>query len=244
MSVQTFVTTHDQDLVLKAEAEGRFADLNNVTYLFVGPRPVDRIPDDVDLIVSRVHTGNIEQFPQLYDFTGWWTVARHRLIRADKIMCIQYDMRPAGPTTEADVSDALDLNEMVAFTPGHRSASNWMLLIQGFEEAFSDGLADNDAVMPSDDFEEWPSTQGTAWRTESFYAFMNWVRPMLDCWANSVWAGHLAERSVKAWLTNTGRTEGYVHGAIHHEHRDCHGTCALMGGNTAVYAERATTFGR
>jgi hypothetical protein len=264
VTIQTFVTVHDQALIEECEADGRFAGLD-WTYLFVGPRSVDRIDRaHVPVVVAREHADNIEHWPHLYDFTGWWVLANHDLIQTDRVIFLQYDMRPSVPDLEEQVAAALDGPElgplppellgativkrpapaMAAFTCGHRSANNWMLLLDGFEQAFRTGLEARYAPMPPADFEEWPSTQGTAWRTADFRRFMAWVRPMLDVWAGNQWAGHLAERSVYAWLRHTGASWASLPGVIHHDHGDCHGTCARMAGDLATADARASTFGR
>lgn len=244
MTIQTFVTIHDQDLIEACEAEGRFAALGDVTYLFVGPRPVDRVPSDAKVVVCRDYFGNIEHFPTLYDFTGWWVLAFHGLITADRVILIQYDMRPTDTNLERDASEYLEGHDVAAFTAGHRSAHNWMLLLDGFERAFRAGLDNRLADMPPADFEEWPTTQGTAWRTAAFTEFMLWVRPMLGVWAEDVWAGHLAERSVYAWVRATNHRWAHMPGAIVHDHGDCHGTCARMAGDLVTADAKASTFGR
>lgn len=264
MTMQTFVTIHDQDLVLAIEADrGRFAGLDT-TYLFVGPRPVDRILHLGErLVVAREYPGNIERWPHLYDFTGWWVLADYGIIRSDTVLMLQYDMAAGVLDLEAQIAAALApppappvppellgasivlplAPSMVAFACGHRSAGNWMLMLDGFEPVFTAGLAARDAAPPPPDFEEWPTTQGTAWRTSAFVSFMRWVRPILDVWAPDMWAGHHAERSVYAWLRHTGRTWAHLPGVVLHEHRDCHGTCALMNGQADVHAQRAASFG-
>lgn len=240
MTLETLVTIHDQSLVDQCEAEARFVNVKPYRYLFVGPRPVDR-----DVIVARDHTPNFEHYPQFYDFTGWWAVARHGLATADRLICLQYDHVVPGPIDVA-VNDELDRHPMVAFVAGHRAAGNFMLNLGGFDDAYQAGLAVVGAPPMESwpDFNEWPSTQGTAWRTEAFCEFMEWVTPLFDLWHDNVWAGHLMERMPKAWLVATGQEPAYLHGAVIHEGRDCHGTCRLMAGDTAEYQRRAATFGR
>lgn len=243
MTTELLVTIHDQDLIL-GESAGRFAGIP-ATYLFVGPRPVDRIPDDVNVIVARDHSPNFEHHPQFYDFTGWWAAAHHGLLRGDRLLCLQYDHQvPADPRPQLD--PLLDVHPMVAFVAGHRNAGNFMLGIAGFEDTYRAGLAVVGAP-PLDEwpaFNQWPSTQGTAWCVDAFVAFMEWVTPLFELWHTDRWAGHLMERMVKAWLVTTDQPEGYLPGAVVHEGRDCHGTCALMAGRSDIHAERAATFGR
>ena len=241
MTLQTFVTVHDADIVRRCEEEERFGSLGERHYLFVGQRPV---ANDVPSVIPRRLVDNLEHYPHFYDFTGWWALARHRLIVREHVMFLQYDMQVASPTLEADVDALLAEGDgPVAFTAGHYDAGNFLLHIGVFEDAYRHGMAAVGADMDTwPKFNEWPTTQGIAWRTDEFYDYMMWFRPLFDVWRDNVWAGHLAERTVKAWCAERGVEPRYLGGVIVHEAQDCHGTGALMAGNVTVYEERARTF--
>lgn len=243
MAVEAFITVHDQVLVVEAERAGQFAGLSH-TWLFVGHRPVERVPSDAKVVVARDHDPNIEHWPSLYDFTGWWTLAHHRLIDADDVIFLQYDMHVVDPAL-ADRCETLLAEKpgVVAFTAGHHQAGNFLLSCDGFDATYRAGLASLGVAMdgwPS--FNEWPSTQGTAWDVVDFYDFMDWVTPALAVFAGSTWAGHLAERLVKAWCVARGCPESYLPGVISHAAADCHGTGALMRGDHGLYQARQASF--
>ncbi len=244
--IETYVTVHDSELLTECVNSGQFDDVSH-TFVFVGPRPVD-VRDfrrNAKVIIARNHTPNFEHLPAFYDFTGWWVLAKYGLIEADHAIFIQYDMEITDPFIAERCAHRL--NERpgpIAFTAGHNAAQNFMLLISGFERAYRSGmdLVDlNQDLWP--EFNEWPSTQGTAWRTGEFVDFMLWFEPLFTYWADDLWAGHLAERTVKAWTMKTGDPERYLPGSIRHLSRDCHGTCSLMGGRADIHAERSATFG-
>lgn len=245
MTVEAYVTVHDQDLLLDCETAGRFDALSH-TWLFVGPRPVDRVPPDVKVVAARDYHPNVEHLPAFYDFTGWYALVAHQLIDADTVITLQYDMRVARPDLAGTCEAMLASQDgMIAFTAGHRLAHNWMLLIPGFEDAYRRGIARLDVnPLTWPDFNEWPSTQGMAWRTVDLERYMRWFEPLFAEWADEVWAGHLAERTVKAWCVEHGGPERYLPSVISHEACDVHGTGALMRGDLALHADRAATFGR
>lgn len=242
MSIETLITIHDQTLIDSCEAEERFHYVEPYRYLFVGPRP---IVWHGRAILARMLEPNQEHHPSFYDFTGWWAVTQHNLIDADKVLCLQYDHQVKAPLMPI-VSAFLDEHPMGAFVAGHRAAGNFMLNIGGFDDAYRAGLAHIGASSMDDwpDFNEWPSTQGTAWRTGALGEFMEWVTPLFDFWADNVWAGHLMERMPKAWLVATGQTEAYLPALVVHEGQDCHGTCHLMAGDSGTFQERNETFGK
>lgn len=245
MATVSYITIHDQELVLDAENSHQFDDLSSYTYLFVGYGPVNKIRDEVNVIVCRDFMPNYERWPQFYDYTGWWVLANHGLLDAvDNMICLQYDMRVLMPDLEARVNTMLsgDSGGMIAFNAGYYGP-NWMLQIPGFEEAYRAGLA-TVGVNPDDfhRFNEWPCTQGTAWRAKTMIDYMHWFEPMFEAFHDNVFAGHLAERTVKAYLAANGIPEQYLLGAIWHQAADMHGTSALMRGDRRLYTERNAEF--
>lgn len=240
--MHAYVTVHDRRLVIDCERTGRFAAVAH-TYLFVGPRSVRHVQGCAPFVVAREWPDNYEHLPDFYDFTGWWVLARHRLTEP-RFLTVQYDHQLHDPDLAANADVLLDRGGPVAYVAGHKYANNWMLLIDGFEATFNHGMTAV-GINPGDfpDFNEWPSTQGMAWNRDDFYEFMTWFEPLFDVWADCIWAGHLAERSVWAWMMATGRPAVYGSGLVH-EGRDCHGTCSLMSGNSEVWSQRQLTFGR
>ena len=234
---------HDQELIADCHGSPRFADLS-VTYLFVGPRPTDGVADDVKMVVARDWTPNYEHLPQFYDFTGWWVLADSDLVESEYLICLQDDMKVVSPNLDVRCVRMLQERGPIGFTAGHRSAGNWMLMIDGFAATFKAGMALRGIDVDTfPDFEEWPTTQGTAWRTDDFKEFMAWFEPLFDLWTGNVWAGHLAERSMWAWMMSRGHPSKILPNVIWHQALDRHGTGALMSGSYNVYHERAATFG-
>jgi hypothetical protein len=241
MATEAYITIHDQDLILACEESGQF-DLLSHTYMFVGHRPVDRLPEDLKVIVCRDYQPNVEQWPQFYDFTGWWTLTRHRLIEADHTIMLQYDMTIIDPGIEAKVDALLSAAPgMVAFNAGYWGP-NWMLHLPEFESTYRAGLLVHN-IHPEHfpPFNEWPCTQGTAWRRETLTSFMRWFEPMFGIFKDHIFAGHLAERTVKAYHV-VNFPEQYLLGMIAHTAADMHGTGALMGGDWVTYEARNREF--
>lgn len=240
---QCYVTVHDQDLLLACEEAGQFHLVKRPTYLFVGQRPVDRVPGHVDMIVVRDLEPNMEHLPQFYDFTGWWALAKHGLITTDVVVCLQYDMHVLDAAIQRRCERLLATGvDMVAMNAGY-FGPNWMLNIGGFEAAYRQALAVKGIEMNDwPKFDAWPSTQGTAWRGEALVDFMLWFEPLFEVLGDNVFAGHLAERTVKAYVETHNGCD-YLLGVMQHLAVDCHGTGALMAGNRKLYEERAAVFG-
>lgn len=241
--IEAYITIHDQDLIIQCEEQGQFRDLSH-TYMFVGPRPVDRIPSDVKVVVCRDYTPNYEYLPQFYDFTGWFALAHHNLLTSQYGIMVQYDHYVAAPDAAERCLEVLQAGAGVAaFVPGYYN--NWYLQVEGFEKLLQEcslacgvNLPELEAAQP---FNQWPSTQGTAWNVDYFKAFMEWVRPMFDLAQGHVLAGHVAERMLNIY-TKTTREAAYLPGLFRHDSRDCHGTSDFMRGDWESFERKNKDF--
>lgn len=239
------MTIHDQDILLECERSGQFSNLSSYKYGFVGPRPVDKLSPELlaKTIVCRDYPNNVEHVPQFYDFTLFYCLAKNDLFTSKYVTCLQYDMTVIDPLFEEKCISALSTNPgMVAFVAAYRQ--NWMLQVSGFEELYRKGLGVKGMSMEMmGDFDQWPCTQGTAWRSDALKDFMLWFEPLFEVFMDHTFAGHFAERMVKPYSFLT-HPEQYIGGMISHGSADCHGTGAIMRGALDVAQQRAATFGR
>jgi hypothetical protein len=99
MKAQTFIFVHDQHIVLDYIEAGKFDQLPDVQYVFLGQRPVDLLDQFVGekkVIVARNLPDNIEHYPNLVAWTGWYLIARNGLITADLVNLFEYDVNLLG----------------------------------------------------------------------------------------------------------------------------------------------------
>jgi len=99
MKAQTFIFVHDQYIVLDYLAAGKFNELPDVKYVFLGQRPSDQIGHLVDMgkvIIARDLLDNIEHYPNLVAWTGWYAITRNGLITADIVNLFEYDVNLLG----------------------------------------------------------------------------------------------------------------------------------------------------
>jgi hypothetical protein len=99
MKAQTFIFVHDQYIILDYLAAGKFNELPDVKYVFLGMRPSDQIGHLVDMgkvIIARDLPDNIEHYPNLVAWTGWYAIARNGLITADIVNLFEYDVNLLG----------------------------------------------------------------------------------------------------------------------------------------------------
>jgi hypothetical protein len=96
MTASTFIFVHDQQIVLDYLAAGKFSDLPDVKYCFLGMRPTDRIEHLPNVIIARNLPDNIEHFPKLVAWTGWYALVRNDLITTHYVNLFEYDVNVVG----------------------------------------------------------------------------------------------------------------------------------------------------
>jgi hypothetical protein len=96
MTASTFIFVHDQYIVLDYIAAGKFSDLPDVKYVFLGMRPTEQIEHLPNVIIARNLPDNIEHFPNLVAWTGWYALVRNGLITTHFVNLFEYDVNVVG----------------------------------------------------------------------------------------------------------------------------------------------------
>lgn len=97
MIASTFIFVHDQQIVLDYIEAGKFRDLPDVKYCFLGMRPTDRIEHLPNVIVARNLPDNIEHFPNLVAWTGWYALVHNQLLNTKLVNLFEYDIKLIKP---------------------------------------------------------------------------------------------------------------------------------------------------
>jgi hypothetical protein len=96
MTASTFIFVHDQQIVLDYIAAGKFSDLPDLKYVFLGMRPTEQIEHLPNVIIARDLPDNIEHYPNLVAWTGWYALVRNDLIKTDLVNLFEYDVNVVG----------------------------------------------------------------------------------------------------------------------------------------------------
>jgi hypothetical protein len=96
MTTSTFIFVHDQQIVLDYIAAGKFSDLPDVKYCFLGMRPTEQIEHLPNVIIARNLPDNIEHYPNLVAWTGWYALVRNDLIKTYFVNLFEYDVNVVG----------------------------------------------------------------------------------------------------------------------------------------------------
>ncbi|MEY4572245.1 MAG: hypothetical protein RLZ10_1471, partial [Bacteroidota bacterium] len=93
MRIQSFIFCHDQNLILEFISNGKFNNLPNLKFVFLGTElPVDQIENLENVIICRNLPINIEIYPKFTSFTGWYALWKNNLIDADYVNLFEYDV--------------------------------------------------------------------------------------------------------------------------------------------------------
>jgi hypothetical protein len=106
MTASTFIFVHDQQIVLDYIAAGKFSDLPDVKYVFLGMRPTEQIEHLPNVIIARDLPDNIEHFPNLVAWTGWYALVRNDLIKTELVNLFEYDVNVVGDWVQPNESCA------------------------------------------------------------------------------------------------------------------------------------------
>jgi hypothetical protein len=207
MKAQTFIFVHDQRIVLDYLAAGKFNELPDVRYVFLGYRDVDQIAHLVDmgkLIVARWLPDNIEHLPNLVAWTGWYAIAKNNLITGDYVNLFEYDVNVVGKW----VQPMQDTN----YFPYPSTDETWWNY-NGIQEEVERWTEEKRGQYKSYDM---PMTSNYTLSDASIRLFINLQFPF----AQHPQAGHIMERCC-SWFyarCNTNKK------ALTHLYADSHGT--------------------
>jgi hypothetical protein len=96
MKIQTFIFAHDQQIILDMEANQKFANIPNVSYVMVGANPSDKLADMQNVIIEADYPENyIEYNKNMLSFTGWQLLWLYDMIDADTdyVNLFEYDIK-------------------------------------------------------------------------------------------------------------------------------------------------------
>jgi hypothetical protein len=230
--VKTFIFIHDQDLLLEFEKIKKFIGFNGYRYVFVGNRPIDKIEDIPNVIISRNYEGNLESYPQLTSFTGWYTLWKHNLIDSEYVNLFEYDINYV-PNFETNMHkfyyDKQDIIGYIPFSSSHQMFIQHPPFIETlFKTIKKIYRVDIQKVLMtainSGNMGHWSSTSNTTFRKNIFDQYMNWILPMIDEIKIDPNAGHLHERSITIFASMKNKKLILTNGFLKHYQMDSHKT--------------------
>jgi hypothetical protein len=231
--IETFITVHNQDIVLKNEEFQKYSNLTKYRYVFVGNNDTSKITNLNNVIFAKNYEDNIEHLHYFLDFTSWYLIIKNNLIETDLVSLIQYDT-DITPSFESETIKNLnsDLNLIVGYVPYSILSCDFLDCCNG-TELLSNSLMNvynlkvydvvNEYVVKTSDT-LWPSSNNIATTKSTLEKFINWFEPIVYDMGNFKYSSHAFERAIKIFSIVNNIDNSYVNDVLIHYQLDSHKT--------------------
>jgi hypothetical protein len=230
MITQTFIFVHDQQIILDYLRVGKFDILDNLTYVFVGNGDISKIDSLTNIIICRNLSINIEEYPKLTSFTGWYAIWKNKLYNNDFINLFEYDINLSDNFNEVfnnNTSPNTNIVGYIPFNPHHYNFLGhlpWSLeLLTSIKKNYNIDVLTEINELP--DNITCSMTSNHTFSKKSFEQYMEWIEPMIEDIKKSELSGHLVERSISTfYLLNKLKDIVILPNILHHFQFDSHKT--------------------
>lgn len=230
--METFIFVHDQNIVLDFINVNKFSNLDNVKYVFVGNKPVDQIKDFSNVIICRDLEYNIEQFPNLTSFTGWYALCKNNLITSDHVNLFEYDINISSDL-QSKINESFNEGfDVIGYIPLNIHEANYIRNMQwistmliSLKEKYDINLHNFLNSLPHTT--SISMTSNHSMTKNALYQYMDWMSPMLDEVKKSYYSGHEVERSISIFYLVKNLKYKILENNINHFQFNSHGTQAI-----------------
>jgi hypothetical protein len=209
-NTQSFIFIHNQEILLECINNNKFDDLPKLKYVFLGSGDTSKLKDIPNIIICRDLIDNIEEYPKLTSYTGWYAIWKNKLYDADYINLFEYDI-DLSPTFK-DTFEVDSKIEIIGYIPYSIHDFFFMKC-----KEFSDDIKNSVNNTYNTDIDEYIKTSpldtiisitsNHTFKKESFEQYMEWMIPIQEDIKNTPKAGHQVERSIMLfYLTNNLNT--------------------------------------
>jgi hypothetical protein len=229
---QTFICVHDQNIILEYEKNDKFKGLKNYVYLFLGNRDTNLIDNNPKVIIANKFEDNLEDYPYLTAFTGWYLIWKNNLIKTKYITLLEYDTILNDNFEQIISKFIYDDNEMVGYVPvsvnnyHYIDNSDWVSeLFSCIKTTYNQNIENTLRVfIKKHPNTYWSSTSNTTFRIDIFNEFMEWFTPLIPQLKHSKTSGHAFERSVSFFYITKNKKMLLTNGLLKHVQMDSHKT--------------------
>lgn len=229
MSTQTFIFVHNQEIILDYIKVKKFTQLENVKYVFVGNGEISKIENLSNVIICKNLPNNIEQYPKLTSFTGWYSIWKNKLYDSDFINLFEYDVNLSENFNS--IINTIPLGtEIVGYIPFNPHDFNFIGHSPWSEELIK-SIKFHYNINTFDEIKKLPTntvcsmTSNHTFSKQSFEEYMVWIEPMIDDIKKTQLSGHQVERSISLfYLLNKKKNVKILPNILHHYQFDSHKT--------------------
>lgn len=91
-NIKTYVMCHNQDIILYFINNGKYNNIGEYKFLFLGYGDTDKIKDNNQVIICRDLPNNIEQNKNCLQYCAWYALFYNNLIDSQYIRFVDYDI--------------------------------------------------------------------------------------------------------------------------------------------------------
>jgi hypothetical protein len=229
---ETFIFCHDQDIILDYESSGKFNNLKKYRYVFLGNRPTDKIDNNDNIIIARNLEHNLEEYPNINAYTGWYALWKNNLITTPYVNLFEYDVILNKNIEQVMSKLMYDGQKMIGYIPfpctNYHFIDNkdWVAeLFDAIKQVHKIDLEKTIRLyMKQNPNMIWSTTSNCTMEVSFFNDYMKWFEPLAQLIKGSKTAGHGHERSMTFYCLMYKHTPFITQGFIKHYQMNSHGT--------------------
>jgi hypothetical protein len=229
---ETFIFCHDQDIIIDYEKSGKFNNLKKYRYVFLGNRPTDKIEEYSNVVIARDLYHNLEEYPNINAYTGWYALWKNNLITTPYINLFEYDVILNKNLEQVMDKFMYEGQKMIGYIPFPCSNyhfidnKDWVGdLFGAIKQVYKIDLEKTIRLyMKQNPKMSWSTTSNCTMKTSFFNDYMKWFEPLSQIIKNSKTAGHGHERSITFYCLMYKHTPIITQGFIKHYQMNSHGT--------------------
>lgn len=227
--VSTYIFVHDQNLILSSDHDGKFMDLPNVQYVFLGNKEVDKIINRKDVIIARNLKYNIEQHPKFCSFTGWYALWKNNLIESEYVHLFEYDITINKGFDEQIQQFINQEYQFIGYVPlpiSHAFINHpeyTAILISSIKKHYD--ISINKVVHSIKKINRrvrWSSTSNSTFSVTTFNEYMNWFDKIVNDLKYDKLSGHAHERSITMFYLLFNKRMIFIEGMLRHHMLNSH----------------------
>jgi len=230
--METYIFVHDQNIIIDYLNKGKFKEFDNLTYVFLGNRPTDKINDLKNVIIAKNLPINIEDVPKLTSFTGWYALCENNLIKSDYVNLFEYDINYSDKFIEKNKNlinskpDAIGYFNLSAKHPAFIEMEMYSdVLVKDIKnktgvdmfELVNTYLKKNPNLL-------WQNTSNSSWKVSILKDYVSWAKQFIDVLSKFEFAGHAIERSISFFYYIKKLNVSLTNGLLEHLQLNSHKT--------------------
>jgi len=226
-NIQTFIFIHNQDILLDCINNNKFENLPKLTYAFLGGGDTSKLKNIPNVIICRDLIDNIEEYPKLTSYTGWYAIWKNKLYDSDYINLFEYDIE-IHPYINEMIESNFNLEiKIIGYIPfsihddgfiKHEELSGD--LKRSINKNYNINVDDFVKLFHTDAFIS--ITSNHTFEKRAFEQYMEWMVPIQEDIKNNSKAGHQVERSIMLFYLINNINNGVLLDALYHHQLNSH----------------------